>query len=171
LELKLVILRVKIDEVKIYNYPRTAEEVKRDYLSGGGVSSPATSMGSKRSSRSTWDDGGFGGAAPDAYWKFETQSGSTVYDSSDNSYDGTITNATWRSLGKVGGALNFDGSGDFVNLNMNTYLAGRSAFTVEAWYYPKTIVNDALFWNWDGDGTSGLVITIDGESDLTYWLD
>ena len=99
-----------IDEVKIYNYALTEDEVKAEYNQ-----SKTAVMGTTKNTASTWDDGGFGGAAPIAEWNFEENTGATAYDSSGNGNNGTITGATWN-VGKIGGALSFDGDGDYIDV-------------------------------------------------------
>ena len=49
------------------------------------------------------------------FWKLDTGSGSTAYDYSAHSYDGTIYGATWTA-GYSGYALDFDGVNDYVEL-------------------------------------------------------
>jgi hypothetical protein len=74
-----------------------------------------------------------------AYYAFDETSGTTAADSSGNGNTGTLTNMTgseWTT-GKVGGALDFDGTNDYVNLgsvasSAPLALAG-SAFTISAW--------------------------------------
>ena len=50
-----------------------------------------------------------------AYYKLDEGFGTTAYDSSENGNDGTIYGATWVD-GKIGKALSFDGSDDYVDL-------------------------------------------------------
>lgn len=90
-----------IDEVKIYPYARTAAQVKRDYNQGFAV---------KMGAEYTLPSGLVG------YWKMDEGSGSTVYDSSSATNDGTITGATWKGSAecKYGSCLSFDGNGDYV---------------------------------------------------------
>ena len=40
----------------------------------------------------------------------------TYDDSTANNNDGTVTNATWTTDGKYDGALDFDGTGDYVTI-------------------------------------------------------
>lgn len=47
---------------------------------------------------------------------FDAQSNTTAKDYSGNSNDGAITGAVWTSQGKSGGALSFDGAGDYVEV-------------------------------------------------------
>ena len=50
------------------------------------------------------------------HWSFDVGSGSTATDAGSGGADGTVTGASWVSEGRVGGALSFDGAGDFVQV-------------------------------------------------------
>ncbi|MBT6831818.1 hypothetical protein HOA64_02045, partial [bacterium] len=75
------------------------------------------------------------------YLPFEEGSGTTANDWSANKNDGTITGATYTT-GNTGngGALNFDGSGDFIEVPDSADLDfGADDFTISAWFYrPST---------------------------------
>ncbi|PIR92080.1 hypothetical protein COU01_03640, partial [Candidatus Falkowbacteria bacterium CG10_big_fil_rev_8_21_14_0_10_44_15] len=148
-----------IDEVKLYNYARTPEEVRQDYNSGGGASGKSSNivLGAVRNSASTWDDGGFGGAAPVTWWRFEEQSGQYVNDSGSATYTGTLgANSTaasddpvWTVNGKAGGALYFAGTvsdHDIVTVASSTaWNFGTGDFTINVWYMPNS-VDTAKAW-------------------------
>ena len=117
-----------IDEVKSFSYAMTKEEVIKEYNQG-----KAVVMGSQRNSDSTWDDGGFGGAAPLYWFNMEEGTGTAIYSKgssqiTSSAWDGT---PTW-ALGNPGWSLSFDGSSDGV------YLPGISTYaheTLTAWVY------------------------------------
>lgn len=73
------------------------------------------------------------------YLPFDTGSGSVAYDSSGYGNDGAVTGATWVD-GKVGKALNFNGSTDYVTIADNSVLNFTSAsnFSCTAWVYPRS---------------------------------
>src|SRR5437867_3555768 len=50
---------------------------------------------------------------PIGYWKFDEATGSSAIDSATKGHTGTIVGAL-RVTGKIGGALSFNGSGDYV---------------------------------------------------------
>lgn len=126
-----------IDDVKIYNYARTPEEIRQDYNAGGGSSGQgaALKLGSKRNESSTWDDGGFGGAAPVLHWSFQDVSDTTVYDTSGHLTHGSINGtASWIQGGAVGQAARFNTDGVTYVTVSDRALLDATAVTIAAWY-------------------------------------
>ena len=70
-----------------------------------------------------------------AWWKFDEAEGGEAVDSSGNNIIGTISgNPQWQpSGGKVGGALAFDGDGDFIDCGHDEGLNITGAVTISAW--------------------------------------
>ncbi len=109
-----------IDDVRIYNYARTADQILVDYNA-----SSAAYLGAGTDPNE--------GNPPVGYWKFDENTGATAYDRSGNGNNGAITNAIWTS-GKYGSALNFDENGDYVDLGTNNALSNSIAdITITAW--------------------------------------
>ena len=86
-----------------------------------------------------------------AYYSFDD---GTATDNSDGTNDGIINGATLVT-GKVGNALNFDGTNDYVGVADSPSLDIRDAFTIESWVlveaYPdptnfKMIVEKEISW-------------------------
>jgi len=74
-----------------------------------------------------------------AYWKLDETSGNTAVDSGPHGYHAALTgNPSWESNGKVGGALAFDGSGDYATTGENL-LSDLGAFTIAAWIKPNVM--------------------------------
>jgi hypothetical protein len=68
-----------------------------------------------------------------AHWKFDETSGTTVFDSSGNGYDGSIVGSGAWVAGKRGGALQFTGgSGDRVMLDHPVDL--EAEWTISGWF-------------------------------------
>ncbi len=120
-----------IDDVRIYSYARTPDEIALDYNAGF-----AAKVGG------TWDfnQGQVG------YWAMDEGTGQTAYDISGNNNNGTLgaststgtDDPTWTTQGKVGGALQFDGVDDYVNAGSGASLnIPASDFTIEAWIKPN----------------------------------
>ncbi len=51
-----------------------------------------------------------------AAYSFNAGAGTSVTDATGNGRTGTITGATWSAAGKTGGAMSFDGAGDYVTV-------------------------------------------------------
>ena len=71
----------------------------------------------------------------EAYYAFDEDSGFTAVDSSGSGNNGAIKGASRISAGKLGRALFFDGSNDYVNFDSSLGLTGE--LTVSAWVYPE----------------------------------
>lgn len=69
------------------------------------------------------------------HWTFDEMRGGIAYDSSGYGSDGTIIGATWTT-GIAGGALSFDGAGNYVNCGNAAILNPANAITVSAWWKP-----------------------------------
>jgi len=73
--------------------------------------------------------------APAAHWKFDEGSGTSVGDSSGNNHVGTMYGVPSWIGGKVGsGALQFDGTNDYVEVGTNNVFNAQ-IFTVACWLY------------------------------------
>jgi hypothetical protein len=139
-----------IDDVKIYNYARSADEIRLDYNAGF-----AAHFGGGRASACSDDPGACMDLGLVGYWNFDEGAGETAYDQSlisDNSSvnDATLGDGTCAAgAGKCpkhttgieplsggkegGGALDFDGSNDYVDCGSDPSLDITDAITIEAW--------------------------------------
>jgi len=77
-----------------------------------------------------------------AYWKFDEGSGTTAFDSSGNGLHGTIHGNPKWSAGKIGGALDFDGNGDYVDCGNSELFDIVDELTVSAWIYMRSVPGD-----------------------------
>ncbi len=149
----------RLDEVKIYNYARTPQQIVKDMLGGHPVVSvedptPKTTMSFGDSDEAgDLEDGA--GNPPVAEWKFDEKTGTTVSDASGNGNDGDITGATWKSGCKQGACLEFDGISSLVNCGSDLSVL-PNAFTYEAWVKTTATGNNALH----GWRTSGATPTL-----------
>src|SRR3990170_5237064 len=125
-----------IDEFKIYDYARSAAQVKTDYAGrssssgAGAVFSPDTSSLSQ----------GLVG-----YWKMDESSWTvdcsttSVTDSSGNGNNGkscpTSTGPAGGAAGKFGNAGSFDGSNDYVSVANNSSYKPTTAITLAGWIF------------------------------------
>jgi len=75
------------------------------------------------------------GADPDlvGWWKLDETSGTVASDSSGNAYHGTIYGNPQWIVGRVDGALQFDGAGDYVDLPIGSVINSLTDCTVAIW--------------------------------------
>jgi hypothetical protein len=156
-----------IDEIRISNVARTAEEISEAYRLGRGHYINRTISSTDLSSKSTLP---FYIAAdrPGTYlqatvgesyyanyqadtdtlglWHMEEQSGSGEYiiDSSVSGVNGTPTGTT-SGQGIIGRARIFNGTTDFISMGDVTNFDGATALTLQAWINPDTLPDAATY--------------------------
>ncbi|PLX21395.1 hypothetical protein C0584_02680 [Candidatus Parcubacteria bacterium] len=137
---------VNIDEVKIYPYARTAEQVRQDYNAGvAGVSSSrglAMAFGGETAS-SYCPLGDTNCDPPKIYLKLDERSGATAYDYSANEIDGTLgagNSSPTSVLGRYNNAYNFDGVDDYISFG-NT---GETIKTFSFWLKADSLNEDIM---------------------------
>ncbi len=139
-----------IDDVKIYNYALTEDQVKAEYNAPYG--NPSFDGTSVRYGVGDTDELGFTMPDPIAHWNFDEGSGTSLQDVSGNGNTGTLTNmdaSTDWVPGKYGKALDFDGSDDWVDLgSLGSYTAGTISF-----WFKKENINVGAQYLFDGRGT------------------
>jgi hypothetical protein len=72
------------------------------------------------------------------YWKFDEGSGTIAHDSSGNGNDGTFNGDPQWVAGHFGSALEFDGSGDWLDCGSDPSLSISGAVTMTAWIKVNT---------------------------------
>ena len=115
----------QIDEVKIYDYARTEEEIRLDYNAG-----LATHLGPSGKTCSE-DPAGCMDFGLAGHWDMDEGSGSILNDKSGNNNHGTLTNGPQWTQGKNGNALQFDGKDDYVSVAGITNKF--SPYTISLW--------------------------------------
>jgi len=116
-----------IDDVRIYNYARTAEQIAADYRAGSYRTIVASSVPS-----TWWTDGLVG------YWNFDgpnTTSTNGTRDTSGQNNWGAFNGGVKPTAGIVGQALSFDGVDDYVNIanESNFDFEKTDSFTMDTW--------------------------------------
>jgi hypothetical protein len=84
------------------------------------------------------------------FWSFDQDdvAGTTVYDRSGKENNGTLTNSPRQVVGRVGQALEFDGTSSYVSLGNRASLdMGAKNFTFSAWIRYTDTSNVILFSN------------------------
>ncbi len=161
-----------IDEVKIYNYALSEEEVRQDYNQG-----MAAVMGQSSGNTGSTAPGGSASQEycvpgssdtcrpPVAEWKFDEKTGDTAYDTSGNNNEGTlVNNPTWRSTAfcKEGGCLEFDEESSYVNNSNFQGVDNSSSLTICSWVYLNSLgatdnADDGGIFCQDGSPTTALL--------------
>jgi hypothetical protein len=130
-----------IDEVKLYSYALTSDEVKLDYNQGksmvlGSVSTDSSgNPDNSYSAKYCIPGDSTSCGSPVGEWKLDEKTGGYANDTSGNGNTGTLQNTPTWTNGKEGAALSFDGS-DFISTTLDIYdLYNAGGFTIEAWSY------------------------------------
>ena len=87
-----------------------------------------------------------------AWWKFDETEGGNADDFSNNKFTGTLAgNPQWQPMaGKYGGALEFDGDGDFIECGPDEELNITGGVTIAAWIkLSKSIPDQKIAGNQD----------------------
>ena len=130
-----------IDEVKIYPYARTADQIRADYAAGlAGIGTSQGVSAAFGSKSDNWMSDGLVG-----YWKFdESATTSGAIDSSGNGNDGTYYGDASTTAGKYGNGGVFDGSGDYINAGDINSIDGVNKLTISAWMKRNSASNDVV---------------------------
>lgn len=131
-----------LDELKIYNYALTADEVKLEYnrsssLVMGSLSDNSSYQVNAANQEYCIPGDSASCAAPVGRWDFEEGSGTSARDTSGNANNGTWNGTGYHSApGHAGKAGKFNGSDDYIGLgqpsNLN-FVGQTNAFTIAAW--------------------------------------
>ncbi|PJB49915.1 MAG: hypothetical protein CO102_02540, partial [Candidatus Brennerbacteria bacterium CG_4_9_14_3_um_filter_43_9] len=130
-----------LDDVRIYNYARTANQIKRDYNEG-----KAMYVGVRAPASCDVDPASCVNKGLVGYWDMDQMGGITATDKSGNGNTGTLTGGPkWAggvqpfSGGKAGGgALQFDGLNDYVSIG-NVGIPANGPATILGWFYWKQL--------------------------------
>lgn len=155
----------QVDQVRVYNYARSAAQIAWDYNRG----------------------------APVGYWDFDECQGTMANDFSGNGNNGTITIGTGAGTGhvdsvgtcttsstawgngvngKINASLSFDGIDDYVSATSTLFnLAGSSDISVSAWVYPTTVDGIARrILSEAGDANNGYALFYDSVTKNPYFV-
>ncbi len=145
----------KIDEVKIYTYARSPQQIVEDMNAGHPT-------------------GGSPIGSQVARWKFDDMNGTTAKDSGPNGQNLTLVNTpTWTSLGKLEGALSFaSASSEYGYAADSTSLSITGSLTLSAWIKPSSNTASTFYdiaGKWDGTNESYLLTQYGDE--IRFYID
>lgn len=137
-----------IDEPKVYNFARTAAQVKADFLAGSGAASKQGSSSTLGAKTQEFLSEGLTG-----YWKMNDSGidaeGETITDSSGNTNTGTLygdngvgdngTGLDCTAVGKYGSGCSLDGTDDYMEAtDTNNLDIGTGDYSVSVWFTRTT---------------------------------
>jgi hypothetical protein len=86
------------------------------------------------------------------WWKFDEGSGTVAYDSSGNGNDGNLTNGPTWTIGKIGGALSFDGTNDYVKIGASSVF-DLQRISISAWVKSDNFSNSGFIFEKTTNGS------------------
>ena len=95
-----------------------------------------------------------------AHWQFDESAGSVAHDASGNGNDGALKGDPQWVSGRIGGAIQLDGNGDYVDVG-SVGISGTDQRTIAGW--AKASTTDIPAW------TSVFGFVPDGDTDGTYY--
>jgi len=155
-----------IDEVKVYPFALTADDVKTEYNRGsalkmGSVSDTSGLSGGSIASNSASAAYCIPGDtascnSPVGEWKFDDHTGTYANDTSGNNNNGSLGGGTagymptWQSSSSChsGSCLKFDGTDDYIDMGNGASLSPTAnGITVEAWVYRTATLTGGYRWD------------------------
>ncbi|MGL5016653.1 MAG: LamG domain-containing protein [Luteolibacter sp.] len=106
-----------------------------------------------------------------ADWTLDDGYGVTVKDQSGNQHDGTLASGTWTGLGRLNGALAFNGGSNSVSLPASAFSTLSSEISLAMWTYGDTAqpVNHAVFYGIDAQSNVQLRIHLPQTDGKVVW--
>ncbi len=120
-----------LDEARVYNRALSVEEIKGLY--DVGQSDKTNSSISQPQGTGRLDSGLAG------YWKLDDGSGTSATDSSTNASTGTLTSGPTWTTGQIGGAVNFDGTDDYITAGDQATLETNNSLAIGGWFKLDTL--------------------------------
>ena len=111
-------------------------------------------------------------AAPISHWKFDEGSGTDANDSAGNNHGALVGDPQWVP-GKIGSyALEFDGSGDYVEMPDSNSLSITGDLSICLWFYPTDSVTEGqdVLWKGRTDGQRSYAIPITDAGRFMFYL-
>lgn len=128
-----------IDDVKIYNYARTAAQIKSDYNSKSAASAKGAGVKMGAQTTDALSNGLVG------YWKLDEASGNAT-DYSGNGSTLTDGSSTTYAAGKFGQGADLEsGSTDYLYAADNAALSVTGDLTIAGWIKPESVTAATLF--------------------------
>ncbi len=152
-----------VDEIRVFNRGLTASEMYQLYREGA----PAKI---NTSSTTPLSEGLLG------YWKLDDGSGTSAADATGNANTGTLTGGPSWTTGQINGAVDFDGTDDYITVSDPASgvldIADSANFTVTGWFNRDTFTTDDTILakrNGIASTDTGYIVYVDDATDkLTF---
>lgn len=117
-----------VDDVKIYNYPRTQSQILKDMAGGHAL-------------------GGLPTGSQVGHWNLDDMNGTTAQDGTANNQDLTTTNSpAWTTSGKINAGIDFESSSSqYASAADSDALSVLGDLSVSAWINPESVTAATLF--------------------------
>lgn len=151
-----------IDEVRIYNRALSAGEIWDLYQLGN-----PDHVNAADSQGDSLEKGLVG------YWKLDDASGTSAADASGNGNTGTLTNGPTWTTGRIGGATDFDGTNDYIEVPSNTRYdssVGTWSFWARTDTSGVTTADSILFRASSGGSYNGVNINVNPSSRFGFQI-
>ncbi|MFZ2187077.1 MAG: fused MFS/spermidine synthase [Candidatus Moraniibacteriota bacterium] len=154
-----------IDEVRLYDRSLSAEEAADLYTLG-----TATINASQNTLNTSGLVGQWSFDGKDINWASSITG--TAADTSGQGNTGTLTNMSQSAspvVGKIGQALNFDGTNDYVNAGAPSVLNSLGDYTISAWIKTSSAANYLVVASKWNQSSSGYMLMIDSLGKPEFW--
>ncbi len=167
-----------IDEVKVYSYALSDDQIQSEFNQGASTVMGSTStesngitVGNSNAREYCVPGDSSTCNAPIAEWKLDSNSGTSALDTSGNAITGSFVSSPVWTRGKVGSALNFDGTDDYLNMGNNSLFAFGTAVTFQAWIRPESYnPNGGMIINKWVSGFEDKQLTVAGDGRAYFFL-
>ncbi len=92
-----------------------------------------------------------------SYWPMNENTGTNVTDITGNGLNATANNTSWQTTGKIGSALDFNGTTSVVTTSATPWVNNMARFSISAWIYPRSL----------GEGNHGRIIGKSAGTDIS----
>lgn len=152
-----------IDEFRVYDYARTAAQVKTDFAAVGNVKGASVNFGG--GPNSSLSQGLVG------YWKMD-ETATPSLDSSGNGNSGTWTNSPTSAAGKFGNAISLDGIDDYISVADNdAFSFSNNTMSASVWVKRSgnPAANEYVVLKGVGTWEYGVYINTSGAFGVSLW--
>ncbi|MEJ2704289.1 MAG: LamG domain-containing protein, partial [Sedimentisphaerales bacterium] len=88
------------------------------------------------------------------WWKFDEGSGTLAYDSSGNDNHGTLRGNPQWVAGRMGGALEFNGTDSMIDIPYSSDMTPSMGTTMAAWVFPTDTTRSCIVGQYEGYGVA-----------------